>query len=109
MVKLMDTGEARPTSTGSDGMGMMLMMQAHVDSMIKMSPEQMSRVMARHERMMLQMMDQIGARSALADSVRQDLAELPSLSGTALSSRMQAHAARVRRLIAMHKRMIGGM
>jgi hypothetical protein len=121
MVKLMDTGQARPASRGPDGMGMMMMMQAHTDSMAKMSPEQMTRVMARHERMMSQMMDQMGGEmrqmqmaetadwSALADSVRQDLAELPGLSGNALSSRMQAHAARVRRLIAMHKRMIGGM
>jgi hypothetical protein len=121
MVKLMDTGQARPASGGPDGMGMMLMMKAHIDSMAKMSPEQMTRVIARHERMMSQMMDQMAVEmrhmqmpatpdwSALADSVRQDLAELPSLSGNALASRMQAHAQRVRRLIAMHKRMIGGM
>ncbi len=104
-----------------DGMGTLLMMKAHVDSIMKMSPEQMSRMMPRHEQMMSHMMDQMRAEmrqmrmpetpgwSALADSVRHDLAELPSLSGNALSSRMQAHAQRVRRLIAMHKRMIGGM
>jgi hypothetical protein len=121
MVRVMDTGPMAPRSTGNNGMGMMLMMQAHVDSMAKMTPEQMTRTMARHERMMSQMMDQMGgemrqmrmaetpAWRALADSVRQDLAELPSLSGNALSSRMQAHAQRVGRLIAMHKRMIGGM
>ena len=121
MVKLLDTGQAGPAARGPDGMGMMLMMRAHTDSMAKMSPEQMTRVMARHERMMSQMMDRMGGEmrqmqmaetpewSALADSVRQDLAELTSLSGNALSSRMQAHAERVRRLIAMHKRMIGGM
>jgi hypothetical protein len=121
MVMVMDTSETERRSTGMDGMGPMLMMRAHVDSMAKMTPEQMSRVMARHERMMSQMMDQMGGEmrqmqmpetrewSALADSVRQDLGELPSLSGNALSSRMQAHAQRVRRLIAMHKRMIGGM
>jgi hypothetical protein len=121
MVRVMDTGPMAPRSTGNDGMGMMLMMQAHVDSMAKMTPEQMTRTMARHERMMSRMMDQMGGEmrqmrmaetpgwSALTDSIKQDLAELPSLTGTALSSRMQAHAQRVRRLIAMHKRMMMGM
>jgi hypothetical protein len=121
MVMVTDTGPTAPRSTGGDGMGMMLMMQAHVDSMIRMSPDRMSGMMARHEQMMSQMMDQMGAEmrqmrmpetpgwSALTDSVKQDLAELPSLRGQALSDRMQAHAERVRRLIAMHKRMSMGM
>lgn len=118
-VMVPDTSETERRSTSTDGTGMMLMMPAHIDSMTKMSPEQMTRVMARHERMMSQMMDQMGAEmrqmpgtqgwSALTDSVKQDLAELPSLSGNALSSRMQAHADRVRRLIAIHKRMMLGM
>jgi hypothetical protein len=121
MVMVPDTGRTEGRSTSRDGMGMMLMMQSHIDSMAKMTPEQMTRVMARHERMMSQMMDQMGGEmrqmrmtetprwSALTDSVKQDLAELPSLSGKALSSRMQAHADRVRRLIAMHKKMMLGM
>jgi hypothetical protein len=121
MVMVPDTSETERRSVGPDRTGMMLMMQAHIDSMAKMNPEQMSRVMARHEQMMSQMMDQMGgemrqmarpetpAWSALADSVRQDLAELPSLNGKALSSRMQAHADRVRRLIGMHKKMMLGM
>lgn len=121
MVKMMDTGQTEPGSRGSGGMGMMLMMQAHVDSMMRMSPEQMSGMMTRHERMMSQMMDQMGGEmrqmrmaetpgwSALTDSVKQDLAELPSLRGKALSSRMQGHADRVRRLIGMHKKMMQGM
>jgi hypothetical protein len=97
------------------------MMQAHVDSMMKMSPDQMSGLMARHERMMSQMMDQMGGEmrqmkiadspewSALTDSVKQDLAELPSLNGQALSARMRAHAGRVQRLIAAHEQMMKGM
>jgi hypothetical protein len=121
MVMLPDSGHAEGQAMGKDGMGMMLMMQGHIDSMAKMRPEQMSGMMARHERMMSQMMDQMGAEmgqmrmtatpawSALTDSVRQDLAELPSLKGKALSTRMQAHADRVRRLIAMHKKMMQGM
>ena len=107
---------------GMSGMGsssMMPMMKAHMDSMMKMSPDQMSSMMTRHERMMSEMMDQMGSDmrqmkmtesgewSALSDSVRQDLAELPSLKGQALSTRMRAHADRVKRLMAMHEKMMG--
>ena len=106
------------------GMGnpqMMSKMQAHADSMTRMSPEQMSAAMTTHERMMSQMMDQMGSEmrqmkmaetpewSALTDSVKQDLAELPSLKGPALSTRMRAHAGRVRRLVAAHEEMTKGM
>jgi len=96
-------------------------MQAHTDSMMRMNPEQMSRMMATHERMMSQMMDQMGSEmremkmsqtpewSALTDSVKQDLADLPNLKGQALSSRVRAHAARVRRLITSHEQMMKGM
>jgi hypothetical protein len=103
---------------GMGSSGMMPMMQAHTDSMMRMSPEQMSGIMASHERMMSQMMDQMGTEmrqmkmaetpewSALTDSVKQDLAELPSLKGQALSARMQAHADRVRRLMAAHEQMM---
>ena len=116
----MDSGrmEGMP---GMGSSGMMPMMQAHTDSMMRMNPEQMSGMMASHERMMSQMMDQMGTDmrqikmtetqewSALTDSVKQDLAELPSLKGQALSARMQAHADRVRRLISTHEQMMKGM
>jgi hypothetical protein len=99
----------------------MPMMQGHMDSMMRMSPGQMSGMMGTHERMMSQMMDQMGSEmrqmkmsenkewSALTDSVKQDLAELPSLKAQALSARMRAHADRVRRLIAAHEQMMKGM
>ena len=41
-----------------------------------------------------------------ADSVKQDLAELPNLRGQALSARIRAHADRVKRLFAMHEKML---
>ncbi|MGH7510497.1 MAG: hypothetical protein ACREMZ_13650 [Gemmatimonadales bacterium] len=116
----MDSGAMRGMS-GMGKSGMMPMMQAHTDSMTRMSRDQMSAMMPTHERMMSQMMDQMGgemrqmkmaetpAWAALADSVRQDLAELPSLKGQALSSRMEAHAGRVQRLIAAHVGMMKGM
>jgi hypothetical protein len=106
---------------GMGNSGTMPMMQAHTDSMMRMNPEQMSGMMASHERMMSQMMDQMGSEMrqmkmseskewrALTDSVKQDLAELPSLQGQALSTRMRAHADRVRRLIAAHEQMMKSM
>jgi hypothetical protein len=113
----MDSGrmEGMP---GMRSSGMMHMMQAHTDSMMRMNPEQMSAMMSSHERMMSQMMDQMGTDmrqmnmsgtpewSALTDSVKQDLAELPSLKGQALSVRMRAHAGRVQRLITAHEGMM---
>ena len=116
----MDSGQMQGMS-GMGNSGMMPMMQAHTDSMMRMNPEQMSGMMASHERMMSQMMDQMGGEmrqmkmaetpewSALRDSVKQDLAELPNLKGQALSARMRAHADRVRRLIASHEGMMKTM
>lgn len=116
----MDSGKMdRMGSMGSSGM--MSMMRLHMDSMMQMRPEQISQMMARHERMMSQMMDQMGGEmrqmkmaetpkwSALTDSVRQDLAELPSLKGQALSTRMRAHSDRVQRLMTAHEGMMKGM
>jgi hypothetical protein len=93
-------------------------MRAHMDSMMQMGPEQMQAMMSRHEAMMSQMLDRMGSDmrkmnmsassewTALTDSVKQDLAELPSVKGARLSARMKAHADRVRRLIAMHEAMM---
>lgn len=115
----MDSGRMDGMS-GMDQSSMMPMMQAHMDSMMKMSPEQMSAMMAGHEGKMSQMMDQMGGQmrqmkmpadpkwNALTDSVRQDLAELPGLKGQALSTRMRAHADRMKRLMAMHMQMMKG-
>jgi len=105
---------------GMGNSGMMSMMPAHMDSMMQMKPEQMSGMMASHERMMSQMMDQMGGEmrqmtmsetpewSALSDSVKQDLAELPGLKGQTLSARMRAHANRVQRLMKGHEQMMKG-
>jgi hypothetical protein len=117
----MDSGGMAMGDMPMQGMQMMSNMRAHMDSMMRMSPQQMQAMMARHEQMMSQMMDQMGGEmrqmkmsetpewSALTDSVKQDLAELPSLKGQALSARMRAHAGRVRRLIAAHEQMMKGM
>ena len=114
-------------SSRMDGMpgmgksGMMSMMPSHMDSMMRMNPDQMSGMMAKHERMMSQMMDQMGGEmrqmkmaetpewSALTDSVKQDLADLPNLKGQSLSARMRLHADRVQRLMKAHEQMMKGM
>lgn len=119
MMGHMDSGGMGMGGMQMQGMQMMPQMRAHMDSMMRMSPQQMQAMMAMHERMMSQMMDGMGsdmrgmkmaaspAWNALTDSVKQDLAELPSLKGEALSTRMRAHADRVKRLIAMHEKMMG--
>ena len=117
--------QADSAGGGMDAMrmqgSMMLGMRAHMDSMMGMSPDRMSGMMAAHERMMSQMMDRMGAdmrgmnmRSdvkwdALTDSVKTDLADLPSLKGPELLARMKAHSGRVQRLIDMHEGMMKGI
>jgi hypothetical protein len=100
------------------GMRMMPGMQAHLDSMAAMRPEEMAAMMARHQDRASRMMDAMGADmrgmnmqpdsawTALADSLRQDMAELPALSGEPLKSRMEAHIARMRRMMTMHQGMM---
>ncbi len=101
------------------GMAMMPGMQAHMDSMMRMSPQQMQAMMAMHQSKMSGMMDGMGSdmrgmkmsgspeSTTLSDSVKRDLADLPSLRGQQLSARMRAHADRVKRLIGMHEKMMG--
>jgi hypothetical protein len=105
---------------GTGGSAMMPMMRAHMDSMMRVSPEQMTGMMAAHDRMTSQMMDRMGADmrsmnmsgdakwNALVDSVKADLADLPGLQGKELSERMQAHTGRLERLIALHQGMMKG-
>ena len=100
--------------------GMMPMMRAHLDSVTRMPAQQMSGMIAAHEQMLSEMMDRMGADmrgmhmtgdaqwTALTDSVKTDLAELPALQGNDLAARLRAHAARVERLMAMHEGMMKG-
>jgi hypothetical protein len=71
--------------------------------------------------MMSEMMDRMGGEmrqmnmsasggwTALTDSIKLDLAELPGLSGQKLQARMRAHGERVQRLMAEHQKMMKGM
>jgi hypothetical protein len=103
---------------GMQGMQMMPLVQAHLDSVATMPPTQMAAMMAAHQDLMSRMMDAMGADmrgmhmqpdaawASLSDSLRQDLADLPGLAGAALQARIQAHVARMRRMMTMHAGMM---
>ena len=75
-------------------------------------------MVARHEELASQLLDAMGADmttmgmkadsawKALADSVKRDLSDLPTLSGQRLGSRVPAHVDRMRRLMTMHQGMM---
>ena len=112
-----------PAAGGMTGMAMradslMPMMRAQLDSLDTMSGRMTADMMARHEEMASRMLDVMGsdmrmmdmrpdsAWTALADSVKRDLAELPSLSRGALETRMRAHIGRMRRVLDAHSAMM---
>ena len=98
---------------------LMPMMRAQLDSMARMPAQFAAGALSGHDAMMSQMLDAMGsdmrmmdmradsAWTALTDSVKRDLAELPSLTGRALDTRIRAHVARTRRLLDMHGAMMG--
>ncbi len=100
------------------GMELMPAMRAHLDALSALEPEQMQARMAAHQDLAARMMDAMGADmrgmgmapdavwTALGDSLRQDLAELPGLTGSALTDRVRAHGARMRRMLAMNEGMM---
>ena len=100
------------------GMTMMPLMRAHLDSLGAMQPAGMAAAMSAHQDLASRMMDAMGADmrgmnmtpdaawAALTDSLRQDLADLPGLSAGALTTRMQAHIGRMRRMMTMHEGMM---
>ena len=115
-----------PGMTGMQGMGMrsdslMPMMRAHLDSLAAISPQFAAGMLSMHEAMASRMLDAMGADmtamgmkpdpawTALTDSIKQDLADLPAVSGRALEVRLKAHIVRMRRLMAMHESMIQRM
>ena len=112
--------------SGMQGMSMrsdsmMSMMRAHLDSMAAVPPQFVGSMMATHEEMASRMLDAMGADmtamgmkpdpawTALTDSIKRDLADLPALSGRALEQRVEAHIARMRRLMSMHDSMMQEM
>ena len=122
-------GEKKAEQSAMSGMqGMMMrsdslmpMMRAHLDSLGGTSGASIASMVAAHDAMTSQTLDAMGsdmtmmnmrpdsAWTALTDSVKRDLADLPSLSGRALDARLKAHIARMRRLMAMHEGMMQRM
>jgi hypothetical protein len=114
----MDSGNMDRGGMNMPGMQMTPQMRAHMDSMMRMSPQQMQAMMTKHQAMMSQMLDGMGSDmrrmnmsgdrewTALTDSVKQDLAELPDLKEPQLSAKMHGHADRVKRLITLHEKMM---
>jgi hypothetical protein len=113
--------QGMPGMTGMSGMksdSLMPIMRADLDSVARTSPHVGSGTVSAHETMASQMLDAMGsdmtmmhmkpdaAWTALTDSVKRDLAELPSLSGEPLEMHLKAHIARMRRLLDMHQRMM---
>jgi len=114
-----------PGMTGMQGMGrrsdsLMPMMRVHLDSLAAIS-HFAAGMLSMHEAMSSRMLDAMGADmtamgmkpdpawTALTDSIKQDLAELPAVSGRALDARLKAHIGRMRRLMAMHEGMMQRM
>lgn len=97
---------------------MTAMMRAHLDSLAALPPQFAAGMMATHGALASQMLDAMGSDmrmmnmqpdsewTALADSVKRDLAELPSRSGRALETRLAAHIGRMLRLLDMHRAMM---
>jgi hypothetical protein len=90
-----------------------------LDSVGHMSAEQRQGIWAMHARMSSEMMNAMMANmqergvapsdewKALQDSLIQDMAEMPRLQGESLRSRMQSHAERMHRLMALQARALG--
>ncbi|TFG44684.1 MAG: hypothetical protein E4H41_07060 [Gemmatimonadales bacterium] len=105
------------TQMPMQGTQLMTTMGGQLDSLATMTPAQMAAVMPAHEALTSQMMGTMDSGMqgmnmqrdsgwmALNDSVRQDLATMPDLSGAALQVRMQAHIGRMRRMMTMYQGM----
>jgi hypothetical protein len=114
--------QAMPGMSGMSGMmksdSLMPMMRADLDSLARSAPRLAAGALTAHETMTSEMLDAMGgdmtmmhmtpdtAWSALTDSVKRDLAELPSLSGRPLETRITQHVQRMRRLLDMHQHMM---
>ena len=111
---------------GMQGMAMrsdslMPMMRVHLDSLERTPAQFAAGMLGAHDAMMSQMLDAMGADmtgmgmkpdpawTALTDSIKRDLADLPTPSEQALDARLKAHIDRMRRLMAMHESMMRGM
>lgn len=113
---------APPTMRGMAGMGnaataMMNEMETHLNQMTA-SADTLKVTLPAHRQMVANMLSQFGREmkqmnmkadatwDALSDSVRADLTRMPDLGPDDLKAMMEAHAARVRRLMEKHRGMM---
>ncbi len=89
------------------------MMSAEPDSAMAMMPgyrQMAANMLAQMNREMRQMnMEGDAAWNATVDSVRQDLTRMPEMTSEEMASSMDAHDARMNRLMEMHHSMMGAM
>ena len=117
-----DTAAGIPGTAGMGMMGQQMMgqMDSTMRAMMGASGDSMKAMLPMHREMAENMMEQMNsdvhahakadpAWDALADSVRTDLMHMGDLADSELQRRMGAHVARMRRLMEMHQKMMGGM
>ena len=100
---------------------MMTQMQSHMQMMSTMSADSMKAMLPMHRQMVANMLSQFNSEmksmnmpadqawTATIDSVRQDLVHMPEMSAPELKRLMPAHAARMMRLMEMHRSMMAKM
>ena len=103
------------------GSAMMDSMQAHMRMMDGVTSQQLKAMLPAHRQMAAKMLPQLDADmrrmnmqpdaawKALTDSLRQDLIRMPEMNGSELRTAMDAHQARMMRLMKMHQTMMGKM
>jgi hypothetical protein len=106
----------------TESKGMMRETRVHLRSMAGAGADSLRGLMPRHRQMTANMLQQMDSEmrgmrgmqvagdtgwTALADSVRQELAQLPGVSTAELPEFMERHRGRVERLMARHERMPG--
>ena len=102
------------------GAAMMDSMQTHLTMMDSMSTDRMKAMLPMHRQMVANMLSRMNSEmremnmspdaawTATIDSVRQDLTNMPDMSGSQLKAMMPEHHARVMRLLRAHRAMMGG-
>ena len=102
------------------GAAMMDSMQTHLTMMDSMSTDRMKAMLPMHRQMVANMLSRMNSEmrqmnmspdaawTATIDSVRQDLTNMPEMSGSQLKAMMPDHHARVMRLLQAHRAMMGG-
>ena len=98
---------------------MMREMRAHMRGMMGARADSLHRLMPMHRQMTANMLQQMDTEmrgmqmagdtswTALADSVRQDLTQLPGVGDAELREFMERHRGRVERLMLRHEQMMG--